>query len=456
MLKSGLAFMLLVSATAALASPATVSDPSASPSTSKPTDIDELDTFMDVYERVKAKYVKDVDPHTLVKGAIEGMLAALDPHSSYEEGSDFDDLQTITDGDYGGLGVVTTVDGGFVRVVSTTEDAPAWKAGVKPKDFITHVDGKLLYGLSLDEATAKLRGSPGSKVQLTLRRQGEDKPITVTVTRAIVEVKPVKWQVRKNVGIINLNIFNGKAGDETRKALEAINAATPGGPVGYILDLRSNGGGVVDEAVDIADQFLEGGEIVSRRGRTQSSSQHYYAGPGDLAQGRPVIVLVDSGTASASEIVAGALQDHHRALIVGEQSFGKGSVQSIYPMGGKRALRLTTELYYLPSGRSIQGEGIEPDIVVPQLSDGVRKGRINLREADLRRHLIADVPVEDADLIETDPVAPRFSVTPAMLKTQGIVDFQLDYALNILSRLAPPTNIVDGRRLKATKLAAKS
>ncbi|WP_051531640.1 S41 family peptidase [Sphingomonas sp. URHD0057] len=446
MQKTGLASALLLSATLAVPAPVLASVQPASPAAA-PTnnDIEELDTFMDVYERVKARYVKDVDAHTLVKGAIDGMLAALDPHSSYAEGNDFDDLQTISDGDYGGLGLVTTIDGGFVRVVSTTEDAPAWKAGVKPKDFITHIDGKLLYGLSLDEATSKLRGMPGSKVQLTVRRDGVSKPIAMTITRDVIEVKPVKWEVRKNVGIINLNIFNGKAGEETRNALLAINSATHDAAVGYILDLRSNGGGVVDEAVDIADLFLESGEIVSRRGRESDSNQHYYARPGDLAHGRPVIVLVDSGTASASEIVAGALQDHHRALIVGEQSFGKGSVQSIYPMGSKRALRLTTELYYLPSGRSIQGEGIDPDILVPQLSDGDLKGRINVRESDLRRHLIADVPVEDADLIASDPVAARFTVTKASLKSRGVADFQLDYALNILNRLAPPTNIADRR-----------
>src|SRR4051794_15092843 len=445
MRKTGLVSALLLSVALAVPSPALASVPASPAAAPTGNDIEELDTFMDVYERVKARYVKDVDAHTLVKGAIDGMLAALDPHSSYAEGSDFDDLQTISDGDYGGLGLVTTIDGGFVRVVSTTEDAPAWKAGVKPKDFITHIDGKLLYGLSLDEATGKLRGTPGSKVQLTVRREGVSKPIAMTITRDVIEVKPVKWEVRKNVGIINLNIFNGKAGEETRNALVAINSATHDAAVGYILDLRSNGGGVVDEAVDIADLFLESGEIVSRRGRGFGFHQIYYARPGALARGRRVIVLVDSGTASASEIVAGALQDHHRALIVGEQSFGKGSVQSIYPMGSKRALRLTTELYYLPSGRSIQGEGIDPDVLVPQLSGGDRKGRINVRESDLRRHLIADVPVEDADLIASDPGAPPFTVTKASLKSRGVAGFQLDYALNILNRLAPPTNIADRR-----------
>src|SRR6185295_9228899 len=233
MQKTGLVSALLLSVALTAPSPALASVPPAAPAASPANnDIEELDTFMDVYERVKARYVKDVDAHTLVKGAIDGMLAALDPHSSYAEGSDFDDLQTISDGDYGGLGLVTTVDGGFIRVVSTTEDAPAWKAGVKPKDFITHIDGKLLYGLSLDEATGKLRGTPGSKVQLTIRREGVIKPIALTITRDVIEVKPVKWEVRKNVGIINLNIFNGKAGDETRNALLAINTATHDNAVG--------------------------------------------------------------------------------------------------------------------------------------------------------------------------------------------------------------------------------
>jgi len=333
-------------------------------------------------------------------------------------------------------------------VVSTTEDTPAWRAGIKPKDVITHIDGHLLYNLSLEEAAGKLRGLPGSKVKLTIRREGVKKPLAMTITRSLIDIKPVKWEVKKNVGVINLNIFNGKAGDATRDAIEAIKKATHDSPVGYILDLRSNGGGIVDEAVDIADQFLDGGEIVSRRGRVPDGNQHYYARPGDLTGGKPVIVLVDAGTASASEIVAGALQDHHRALIVGEQSFGKGSVQSIYQMGGERALRLTTELYYLPSGRSIQGEGIEPDIVVPQLSDGVRTARLNLRESDLRRHLIADVPVEDADLIQSDPTAPRFTITAASLKNRGIDDFQLDYAVNILSRLAPSSSSIADRQSK--------
>ena len=436
--------LLLLAALCAAVPPAFAAAPVAQPKLSDETSIDELEKFMDVYERVKAKYVKSVDDHTLIKGAIDGMLSALDPHSSYAEGRDFEDLQTLTDGDYAGLGVITTIDGGFLRVVSTTEEAPAWRAGVKPKDFITRIDGELVYGLNLEEATSKLRGQPGSKVKLTIRRAGAEEPLEMTVTRGVIEVKPVKWEVRKNVGVINLNVFNGKAGEEARAAIEAISAATHGGPTGYVLDLRSNGGGVLDEAVDIADLFLEQGEIVSRRGRAADDIQHYYARAGDLTHGKPVIVLVDAGTASASEIVAGALQDHHRALVVGEQSFGKGSVQSIWNIGPQRALRLTTELYYLPSGRSIQGEGIEPDVVVPQLTEGGGKARRDdVREADLRRHLLAEAPVEDAQLIKSDPPAPRFAITPASLKSRGVEDFQLDYAVNIISRLNPPGNIAD-------------
>ena len=427
---------LFISAVA-LAPPAFASAPTPAPATAQETTFEELDKFMDVFQRVRSSYVRKVDDHTLLKVAIDGMLAALDPHSGYAEGKDYDDLKTITDAEYAGVGVITTVDGGFVRVVSTTEDTPAWRAGIKPKDFITHVDGKLIYDLPLDEATDQLRGKPGSQVRLTLRREGAKKPIELTLTRAVIDVRPVKWEVKKRVGIINLNIFNGRSGDDVRDAVNQINAATADGPLGYILDLRSNGGGIVDEAVDIADLFLEQGEIVSRRGRDPKETQRYYARPGDLAKGRPVVVLVDSGTASASEIVAGALQDHHRALVVGERSFGKGSVQSIMTLGDRRALRLTTELYYLPSGRSIQGEGIDPDIQVPQLSDADRGRRLNIRESDLRRHLIAEAATDDAALVGTDPPNPRFAVSAAALKRQGVADYQLDYAIKIIGRLGP-------------------
>ena len=418
--------------------------------------IDELETFMTVFERVKRQYVKDVDDHTLIKGAIDGMLSALDPHSSYAEGSDYSDLQIISNGNYGGVGLVSTVVDGLVKVVSTTEDGPAWKAGVKPGDYITRVDDQLVYGLTLDSATDKLRGEPGSTVQLTLRREGTRQPIKLSIVRSIIDVHPVKWEVRDGIGIINLNIFNGRSAQETRDAIVGIKDKTKGGAVGYILDLRNNGGGVRDEAVEIADLFMDEGEIVSERGRAKDDVKRYYAQPGDLTGGKPLIILVDAGTASASEIVAGALQDHHRALIVGEQSFGKGSVQSIMQLGSERALRLTTELYYLPSGRSIQAGGIEPDIVVPQLSEGTRSNRNNVRESDLRQHLLNEAAAVTGDISNReDPPEPRFLVTPADLKKRGVKDYQLDYAINVLRRLGPPA-LVDEPETLASKSDATS
>ena len=419
----GLAIAL--SASAATASPAA------------PSTFDELERFMSVFERVKQNYVKSVDDHTLINGAIDGMLAALDPHSSYAEGQDFDDLQTIADGNYGGLGLVSTVEDGLLKVVSTTEDTPAWRAGIKSGDYITHINGELMFGTTLDEAVGKMRGEPGSKVQLRLRREGDPKPIELSLVRGVIDVNPVKWEVRNRVGIINLNIFNGKSGAATREAIQKINAATNDGAVGYVLDLRSNGGGIVDEAVEIADLFLEQGEIVSQRGRSNDTIRRFYARTGDLTNGRPLIVLVDAGSASASEIVAGALQDHHRALVIGERSFGKGSVQSVFRMGKDRALKLTTELYYLPSGRSVQGGGIDPDIVVPQLSDEARLSRLKVRESDLRRHLITEAGNEDALLKRDDPPSPRFAMTAADLKKKGVEDYQLDYAIKVLQRVGP-------------------
>ena len=399
-----------------------------------PTSYDDLETFMSVYERVKNNYVKEVDDHTLLKGAIDGMLNALDPHSSYAEQSDFEDLNTISTGNYGGIGVISTVEDGAMKVVSVTEDTPAWKAGIKSGDYITRVDGKLVYGLGLDEGIEKLRGAPGSPVKLSIFRRGRPKPIDLTVIRERIDVKPVKWEVKDGVGIVNLNRFTGNSGDEVAQALSEIDKKTQGKAIGYVLDLRSNGGGVLQQAVEIADLFLNGGEIVSQRGRDASLAQHYYAKPGDVTKGRPVLVLVDAGTASASEIVAGALQEHRRALVVGERSFGKGSVQSIYSLGPKQALRLTTELYYLPSGRSVQAGGIEPDIVIPQLSDEDYRDRPEVREADLRRHLIAEGADDEKLFEDDDDKDPRFAMTAAELLKRGIKDFQLDYSVNILKR----------------------
>jgi carboxyl-terminal processing protease len=405
------------------------------------TNYQELEKFMSVYERVKANYVDPVDDHTLIKGAIDGMLAALDPHSSYVEASDFDQLKTTTDGNYGGLGLTVSIEDGAVKVIAPTEDTPAWRAGIKAGDYITHINGELLYGLSLDEAVAKMKGDPGTSVKLTLVRPGRDKPIDVSIVRERIELRPVKWEIKEGVGYININTFTGNVGDQTKAALIAIDKATGGHPLGYVVDLRSNPGGLLDQAVDVADDFLESGEIVSQRGRTKDDIERYYARPGDMAHGLPVVVLTDAGTASASEIVAGALQDHRRAIIMGEKSFGKGSVQTVVQTGPDSALRLTTARYYTPSGRSVQAGGIQPDIPVPQLSDPDYKDRKVVREVDLRRHLLAQSTVEDKLLEADDTPDPRFMMTPASLEKQGIKDFQLYYALNTIKRLATPTYI---------------
>ena len=397
----------------------------------------ELETFMSVFERVRGNYVDEVDDHTLIKGAIDGMLAALDPHSSYVEASDFTQLKTTTDGNYGGLGLTVSSEDGAVKVIAPTEDTPADRAGIKAGDYITHLDGEFLYGFTLDEAVEKMRGKPGSKTRLTIVRPGRDKPFDVTIVRERIELRPVKWEVKDGVGIININGFSAQTGAMTREALISIDKATGGKPLGYIVDLRSNPGGLLDQSVEVSDAFLNDGEIVSERGREKGDIDRFFAKPGDLAHGLPVIVLIDAGSASASEIVAGALQDHRRALVMGERSFGKGSVQTVLQTGPQSALRLTTARYYTPSGRSVQAGGIVPDIVVPQLSDPDHKDRPRLREADLRRHLISQAEVKD-ELLETDDRPdPRFAATAEELEKKGVEDYQLHYALNALKRLAP-------------------
>ena len=415
------------------------------------TNYQELEKFMSVYERVKANYVEPVDDKTLIKGAIDGMLSALDPHSSYVEASDFDQLKTTTDGNYGGLGLTVSIEDGAVKVVAPTEDTPAWKAGIKAGDYITHINGELVYGLDLDDAVAKMRGDPGTSITLSIVRPGRDKPFDVSMKRERIELRPVKWEIKEGIGYININTFSGNVGDQTKAALVAIDKASGGHPLGYIVDLRSNPGGLLDQAVDVADDFLESGEIVSQRGRTKDDIERYYARPGDMAHGLPVIVLTDAGTASASEIVAGALQDHRRALVLGEKSFGKGSVQTVVQTGPEAALRLTTARYYTPSGRSVQAGGIEPDVIVPQLTDPDYKDRKVVREADLRRHLLAQAKVEDKLLEGDDTPDPRFAAKPAELEKKGIKDFQLYYAMNTLKRLALPPYIASAAPAKKTR-----
>ena len=402
----------------------------------------ELEKFMSVYERVKGAYVDQVDDQTLINGAIDGMLASLDPHSSYLEESDFDTLRTTTDGNYGGLGITVSIEDGAVKVIAPTEDTPAWKAGVKAGDYITHINSELVYGVSLDEAVEKMRGEPGTGIKLTIVRPGRDKPFDLSMVRERIQLRPVKWEVKDGIAIIDINTFSGNAAEETQAAMMAANKATGGRPLGYIVDLRSNPGGLLDQAVEISDVFLNRGEIVSQRGREKADIERYYAKAGDMAQGAPIIVLVDAGTASAAEIVAGALQDQRRALVMGEKSFGKGSVQTVVQTGPRSALRLTTARYYTPSGRSVQAGGIDPDISVPQLSDPDYKDRPRVREADLRRHLLAQAKAEDK-LLEQDDVSkdPRFAMTAEELKKKGVEDFQLQYALNTLKRLAKPAAV---------------
>ena len=409
----------------------------------------EFAKFFAVYERIKANYVESVDDKTLIKGAIDGMLASLDPHSAFLEGASFERLTTMIDGNYQGLGISVQMDDGAVKVVSPMKGSPAEKAGIKAGDFITHVDGKLIYGLDIDDAVEQMRGPAGSTVRLSIVREGHDAPFDVTVTRGTIQLQPVTYELKDgNIGYISVNEFSRDVGSDVAGALKALKAQTKGHLGGLVLDLRKNPGGSLDEAVALSDLFLTNGQIVSQRGRNARESVYYGAEsvfPGDAAAGIPLIVLIDAGTASASEIVAGALQDQHRALIMGERSFGKGSVQSLLPLTKNSALKLTTARYYTPSGRSVQEGGIQPDIRVPQLSDPDEALRMkySYRESDLKRHLVNEAALKDDDLESDTKADPRFTQTADQLKKEGIDDFQLHYALETLEHGA---NIRTARR----------
>ena len=425
-------------ATAALVLSVAVAGPAASDDS---TDYKQFDQFMAVFERVKADYVDKVDDKTLIKGAIDGMLASLDPHSSYMDAHDYKNMQSTTEGNYGGLGLTVQMDEGAVKVIAASEDTPAFRAGIKPGDYITNLDGNLIYGDSLDQSVDKMRGTPGTKIRLTIVRPGRDKPFDVTLTREIIEIKLVKTQVKNGVGIININGFSKPTGPGVEKAIADIEKQTGGHPLGYVIDLRNNPGGLLDQAIEVSDIFLDHGEIVSQRGREKADIERYFAESkvrGDLTHGAPIVVLVDAGSASAAEIVAAALQDQRRAIVLGERSFGKGSVQTLLPLTDETALRLTTARYYTPSGRSVQEGGVEPDILVPQLTDPDYKSRPRLREADLKRHLLNQAKVDNS-ILENDAKAdPRFAANPDELKKAGVEDFQLDYAIRTIARLANP------------------
>ena len=408
----------------------------------------ELEEFLAVYRKVKLGYVDKVDDKQLMEGAIQGMLASLDPHSAFLDKSDFSSLQTQIDGEYGGLGLTVTLEDEAVKVIAPTKDTPADKAGIKSGDFITHLDGKLILGGTLDEAVEAMRGAPGTSIKLTIYRPGRDAPFDVTITRAVIDLKPVRWEVKNRIGVISITGFSEQTGADVVAAVSGIKKTLGGNPLGYIIDLRSNPGGILDEAVSVSDAFLSSGEIVSERGRDKSDIQRWWAEravPGDVTGGAPIIVLVDAGSASASEIVAGALQDHHRGLVMGERSFGKGSVQNVLPLTRDTGLRLTVARYHLPSGRSVQEGGIKPDIRVPQLTDPDYKKRVSVRESDLRRHLVNELKDNSKDLEEDLIDDPRFAMTAEQLKAKGIDDFQLYYAMETLQRLGS----------KTMKLAAK-
>jgi carboxyl-terminal processing protease len=354
----------------------------------------QLNLFGDVFERVRADYVEKPDDSKLIESAINGMLNSLDPHSSYMDPKSFRDMQVQTRGEFGGLGIEVTMEDGLVKVVAPIDDTPAAKAGILAGDIITQLDDEAVQGLTLNQAVDKMRGAVNSKIKLKIVRKGQDKPIEVTIVRDIIHVRSVRFNNEGgDIGYIRITQFNEQTTEGLKKALSDLATQIPAEKLkGYVVDLRNNPGGLLDQAISVSDAFLEKGEIVSTRGRNAEETQRFNARAGDLVKGKPLIVLINGGSASASEIVAGALQDHKRATVVGTRSFGKGSVQTIIPLGsGNGALRLTTARYFTPSGRSIQAKGIVPDIEVSQdVPDDLKTRTDTKGEASLRGHLKAE------------------------------------------------------------------
>ena len=385
----------------------------------------QLKLFGDVFERVRADYVEEVTDEELIEAAIRGMLADLDPHSSYLNSESFTDMRVQTKGEFGGLGIEVTMENGFVKVVSPIDDTPAHRAGVKAGDLITHLDGDPVLGMTLSDAVKKMRGPVNSDIQLTIRREGEE-PLEIAITRDIIKIKSVRSRIEGDVGYLRVTTFNEQTTPGIEREIEKIKSEI-GEPRGYILDLRNNPGGLLDEAIGVSDAFLHQGEIVSTRGRDTDDSQRFNARQGDVAEGLPLVVLINGGSASASEIVAGALQDHRRAIIMGTASFGKGSVQTIIPLSGHGAMRLTTARYYTPSGRSIQAKGIEPDIEVEQARIETIEASRQRRESDLRGAL-DNGPESDGDSDSDSGEQADAGQTPE--------DYQLQRALDLLRGLA--------------------
>ena len=353
----------------------------------------QLNLFGDVFERVRADYVEKPDDAKLIESAINGMLAGLDPHSSYMDPKSFRDMQVQTRGEFGGLGIEVTMEDGLIKVVSPIDETPAAKAGILANDIITKLDDEQVQGLTLNQAVEKMRGPVNTKIKLTIIRKGQDKPIEVSITRDVIRVRSVRTRLEDDVGYIRISQFNEQTTEGLKKAIAELEGQIPTEKLkGYVVDLRNNPGGLLDQAISVSDAFLERGEIVSTRGRNAEETQRFNARAGDLAKGKLIIVLINGGSASASEIVAGALQDHKRATVIGTRSFGKGSVQTIIPLGaGNGALRLTTARYFTPAGRSIQAKGISPDIEVLQDVPDELKARTDTRgESSLRGHLKAE------------------------------------------------------------------
>jgi carboxyl-terminal processing protease len=397
----------------------------------------QLDLFGDVFERIRSNYVEDVDEGALIEAAINGMLTSLDPHSSYLPPRDFDSMQVQTRGEFGGLGIEVTQEDGFVRVITPMDDTPAMEAGVEAGDFITHVDGEALLGLTLEQAVDLMRGPVGSEIVITVVREGADEPFEISIIRDRIRLTAVRSRLEGNTAILRISTFNDQTYPNLRDGLEEMIEEVGGleNLNGVIIDLRNNAGGLLSEAISVTDAFIEQGEIVSTRGREPQDGDRFNATPGDMIEGLPMVVLVNGGSASASEIVAGAMQDHRRAVIVGTNTFGKGSVQSVMPLPGNGAMRLTTSLYYTPSGRSIQALGVAPDILVEQrepieMSEEEEESVFRRNEASLRGALENSTLSEDQiRLLEEEQAIAEAS---ARLRNE---DYQLAYAIDILTGL---------------------
>ncbi|MCR9176797.1 MAG: S41 family peptidase [Alphaproteobacteria bacterium] len=372
----------------------------------------QLNLLGEVFEQVRAQYVEDVTDQQLIEAAVNGMLTSLDPHSSYLTAKSFDDMRVQTRGEFGGLGIEVTMENGFVKVVSPIDDTPAAAAGLEPGDYITHLDGEAVLGLNLSEAVEKMRGKVGTSISLTIRRKDAAEPFDVELTRAVITIKSVRFRAIGDIGYIRITTFNEQTTSGLHAAIESLKEELGDTLHGYVIDLRNNPGGLLQEAIDVSDTFLDQGEIVSTRGRNLDDSSRSNAQPGDNTDGAPVVVLINGGSASASEIVAGALQDHGRAIVLGTQSFGKGSVQTIIPLPGHGAMRLTTARYYTPSGRSIQAKGVTPDIIVEAAKIEKVAQRSNRREADLRGRLDNPDPAQQGEAEETSPETAPESATP--------------------------------------------